>query len=415
MTNRRDATARKRANGEGTIYWSEERGRFEGRLDLGRGPDGKRRRPKVTGATRAETAGKLADLRRQIDSGLPVGGGAMTVGDLLHRWLADVLPTRVEAGTVEGYRWAIEKHLAPGLGTIRLVKLTPEHVERFLLAKSSTLGRASLVRLRAVLGQALRWAEKRSYVARNVASLADLPAVTKAPKEGRALSVDEARALLEAARPHRLHALWLAQLSLGLRPGEAAALGVDDVDLEAGVVHVRSSLRWTDGRPTLEAPKTSRSRRSLRAPASVLVALRAQRAYQAECRLALGAQWPTEWSRLLFTTETGTPLDPANVRREFRKVVAAAGLGDLRPYDLRHSAASLLAADGVPLEHIADFLGHDGLRMARLVYVHASGPSVDVAAAPMERLLTTRGSQLTGLGSPLGSPGGLPTAETQWS
>lgn len=391
MTNRRDATARKRANGEGTIYWSEERGRFEGLLDLGRGPDGKRQRRKVTGSTRAQVATKLADLRRQVEAGLPVGGGAMTVGDLLARWLADVLPTRVEAGTVAGYRWAIEKHLAPGLGATRLMKLTPEQVERFLVAKSTTLGRSSLVRLRAVLGQALRWAEKRGYVARNAAGLADLPAVTKAPKQGRALTIDEARALLEAARPNRLYALWLTQLSLGLRPGEAAALSVDDVDLDAGVVHVHSSLRWTDGRPTLEAPKTTRSRRSLRAPASVVAALRSHRADQAACRLALVDEWPAQWSGLLFTTEAGTPLDPANVRREFRKVVAAAGLGDLRPYDLRHSAASLLAADGVPLEHVADFLGHDGLRMARLVYVHASGPSVDVAAAPMERLLAAGG------------------------
>lgn len=142
----------------------------------------------MTGSSRGEVATKLGELRRQVDAGLPVGGGAMTVADLLTRWVNDVLPTKVEPGTVEGYRWAIDKHLVPALGATRLVKLTPEQVERFLAAKSATLGRASLIRLRAVLGQALRWAEKRGYVARNAAGLADLPAVTRAPKEGRALT-----------------------------------------------------------------------------------------------------------------------------------------------------------------------------------------------------------------------------------
>ncbi|CAN5619188.1 site-specific integrase [soil metagenome] len=379
-------TKRKRSNGEGSIYWNESRGRFEGMLDLGPGADGKRRRRKVTGPSRADVAERLSVMRQQAAQGLPVAAGDLTVAALLDRWITDVLPTKVESGTVDSYRWAAE-HIRPALGARRVTKLTPEDVEGFLKAKSATLGRSSLVRIRAVLGQALRWAEKRGYVARNVASLADMPASTKASKEGRALTADEARALLVAIAGHRLEALWLTQVTLGLRPGEVAGLRWRDVDVETGVVHVRSSLRWTDARPSLVEPKTARSRRSLRAPAPVIRALRAHRIRQAEFRLALGRSWPAEWSDLVFTTEAGTPIDPANARRELTKVTKAAELGHLRPYDLRHSAASLLAAAGVPLEHIADLLGHDGLRMARLVYVHALSPTVEVAATPMERLL----------------------------
>lgn len=118
-----------------------------------------------------------------------------------------------------------------------------------------------------------------------------------------------------------------------------------------------------------------------------MAALRAHRCRQVELRLILGPTWPAEWSELVFATEAGTPIDPANARRKLRGVATAAGLAGLRPYDLRHSAASLLAAAGVPLEHVADVLGHDGLRMSRLVYVHALAPSVDAAVAPMERML----------------------------
>lgn len=77
--------------------------------------------------------------------------------------------------------------------------------------------------------------------------------------------MDEARALLAASEGHRLEALWLVQLTLGLRPGEVAGLRWPDVDLDTGVIHVRSSLRWHNGVPELVKPKTSRSRRSLSA------------------------------------------------------------------------------------------------------------------------------------------------------
>lgn len=378
---------RRRANGEGTIRYDEARGRWEGRLDLGATPDGKRQRRKVVGATRAEVAARLAELRQQATAGLPVAGGAMTVADLLNRWHSDVLPTKVDANTVKSYGWAIHKHLIPGLGRHRLVKLTPEHVEAFLVRKTTELGHSSLIRLRTVLGQALRWAEKRGYVARNVATLADMPVGSRQARTGHAMTVDEARIFLDAIVGHRLEPMWLTQFALGLRPGEVAALTWPDVDLDAAKIHVRSSLRWTDGTPSLEAPKTHRSRRSLAAPTAVVDALRSHRRTQAELRLALGQEWPQRWRELVFTNENGSPLDPANVRRDFRVVTDTAGLPALRPYDLRHSAASLLAAEGVPLEHVADLLGHDGLRMARLVYVHALAPAVDAAVAPMDRLL----------------------------
>lgn len=390
-------TARKRANGEGTIFWNEDRGRFEGMLDLGKTADGKRQRRKVTGATRAEVADRLDELKAEKKAGMATAGKDMSVAELLDRWITEVLPTKVDEGTVASYSWAAENHLKPGLGSRPVRRLTPEDVENFLRAKAKKLSRASLVRLRAVLGQALRWAEKRGYVMRNVATLADLPANARGPKEGRALTADEARRLLaaidtaggtsEILAPHRLKALWLVQITLGLRPGEVAGLRWVDVDLENGIVHVRSSLRWLDGRPSLVEPKTARSRRSLRIPAPVVDALRAHADAQADEIAVLGQAWPAEWAELVFTSEAGTPIDPANARRELRNVAKAAGLDGLRPYDLRHSAASLLAASGVPLEHVADVLGHDGLRMARLVYVHALSPSVDAAVAPMEALL----------------------------
>jgi site-specific recombinase XerD len=106
--------------------------------------------------------------------------------------------------------------------------------------------------------------------------------------------------------------------------------------------------------------------------------------------LALGQSWPAEWAELVFVSEAGTPINPPNLRRDFKAVAKKANLGHLRPYDARHSACSLLCEAGVPLEHVADVLGHESTRMASQVYRHAIAPSVTAAVEPMERVLSTR-------------------------
>jgi hypothetical protein len=76
------------------------------------------------------------------------------------------------------------------------------------------------------------------------------------------------------------------------------------------------------------------------------------------------------------------------------------------PYEMRHTAASLLSDDGMPLEHVADLLGHDGTRMAAQVHRHAVAPTIDVAAGRMERLFGPgAGATRAKVGSPPGSLG----------
>src|SRR5262245_52727334 len=156
-------------------------------------------------------------------------------------------------------------------------------------------------------------------------------------------------------------------------------------------------------RPVLGHLKTARSRRSLRCPAVVVEALRERGVFQEEEREAAGAQWADDWAaqELVFTSANGRPVDAANLRRYFRRACVAAGIGRWTPYEMRHSAASLMSAAGVPLEHVADVLGHNGTSMAALVYRHVLAPTVEAGAAPMQALL---GEPDGAIGSPIGSP-----------
>jgi integrase len=82
------------------------------------------------------------------------------------------------------------------------------------------------------------------------------------------------------------------------------------------------------------------------------------------------------WKGLVFCTDTGLPLDPANVRRALRKACKTAGVPLITPYDLRRTAGSLLVDAGVHLEQVADLLGHSNVATTRRHYVRAVRPTI---------------------------------------
>jgi integrase len=89
----------------------------------------------------------------------------------------------------------------------------------------------------------------------------------------------------------------------------------------------------------------------------------------------------------IFTTSVGTPIDPRNLYREFGNICRDADLGDWHPHELRHSAASLMLAQGVKLQVVSEVLGHASIRMTADVYGHVQAPDRQAAADAMGSLL----------------------------
>lgn len=387
----------RRGHGEGALFYEEDRDRWVGLLELPPDGSGRRRRRKVTGRTKTDARRKMRQLQRRLEDGRPTGDGSMTLGDLIERWLVDVLParSRVQAkSTITNYRWAAG-HAIRGLGRRRLNELTPENVEALLrhLAEEG-MARNSVMRVRSVLVMALKHAQRREIVARNVAELSEMPTSARDRRSGRSLTLEQAHHLLDVAKGDRLGGLVTVGLMLGLRPGELCGLRWEDVDLDAGVLCVNQARkRTTDdlGRETLVLgpPKTSKSRRALVLPQPVLAALREHAGLQQRERRAAGERWQD--LDLVFPTNVGTPMSPSNLRRDLARLTVTAGLGRWSPNELRHSAASLLSASGVPLEQIADLLGHTDTRMLLKHYRHPISRTIDAAAAPMERLFGGQG------------------------
>jgi integrase len=168
-------------------------------------------------------------------------------------------------------------------------------------------------------------------------------------------------------------------LTTGIRPEEARALPWEHLDLEAGTIAV-----WRSDRAGGDT-KTPRSRRTLKLPEIALAALRERRAVQAADRLKAGELWQD--TGLVFTTTIGTMRDQHNVRREFRQITRAAGLGeDWVPRELRHTFVSIMSAGGVPVEEIARVAGHKQSSTTEVVYRRELRPLITTGAELMDKV-----------------------------
>jgi integrase len=364
----------RRGHGEDSIYYDQANHYWVAAVSLGY-KGGKRVRRKVTGRTKTEVRTKLRDLRRDLDHGVR-SSATYTVGDALDDWLANGLNGRSDR-TKELYRDTV-KALRERLGEIKLRELTAGDVQEALDALAARLSTRSLQITRLCLERAIRHAEVRDLVGRNVAALIKAPA-GRAGRPSKSLTLEQAQYLLRAAAGSWLYAYVVLSVTTGLRTEELRALRWSEVDLEAGTVAVYRAVRATAD------TKTLRSRRVLSLPRLAVQALHEHLDRQADDRLLAGALWQDHG--LVFASAVGTPLDRHNVLREFRKITQAAGLGTgWVPREMRHTFVSLLSFNGTALEDIADLVGHRGTATTETVYRKVIVPELRRGAEVMDRL-----------------------------
>jgi integrase len=376
----------RRANGDGSVFYDRNGKRWVATITSRDGHRHKRSAP-----TQKAAKAKLRELLDEERTYGSIASPQATLGELMQVWKDKRLAAeRIAPSTRANKLWAcvwIERHL----GSVRLDQLDADRIERALAAMADGgLGLESLIKVRSVLNQICNFGERRGLLRKNPVGVVELPAGLAPSDDGRALTPDQAKQLLAVSSQHRLHALWCTMMMLGLRPGEALGLTWDDLDFSSNVLHIRRALRiGSDGPEITEQLKTARSRRSLEMPAPLVAALVGHRAVQAAERRHADEAWSTQWPDLVFTTHFGTPINPSNLRRDFSQLTTSAGLGHWTPNELRHTAVSLLSADGLPLERIADVVGHTGTRMTAKVYRHVLTPSVNHAVGPMNQLFGT--------------------------
>jgi integrase len=308
----------------------------------------------------------------------------MTIATYLNEWLETVAKPSVRPSTFYSYRLYVQDHLIPALGNKRLTRLTPTDVRTFVQAKANAgLAPATVKQMHAILRAALQHAVREDLVARNVAKLVVVPGGSQG--EVVPLSVEEARALLLAAEGTRLYALWAVAWAVGLRRGEALGLRWKDVDLDRGELRVSQTLQRVDGRLQFVPPKSERSRRRVPLPPVTMAALKRHHLQAAnEAAKRAGSVGPDD---LVFTSSTGTPLEPRNANRVFTDLLKTARLRPTRFHDLRHTCASLLLAQGVSPRVVMETLGHSAIAVTMNTYGHVMPLAQREAADRMNELL----------------------------
>jgi integrase len=375
--------SKKRGNGEGTVHRRKGGGwcaQYTVYTANGR------KRKTVYGKTRAEVAAKLAKALSDREGGLIFDAKNLTLGKYLDLWLRDSVQDTVRLTTYQGYERTVRLHIKPTLGQIKLDKLTPVHV-RGLYRERLEAGLAPrMVQLvHTTLHKALKQAVADGLIPRNVTEAVKAPRPVK--KEMMPLSPDQARTLLEAARGERLEALYALAVTTGMRQGELLGLKWQDVDMETGTLQVRRTLSTATGSGIrFGAPKTAKSRRSIRIPELALSSLRRHRRSQLQERMRFVGLW--EDHDLVFTTRVGTPISRADlITRSFKPLLQRTDLPNILFHDLRHTCATLLLSRGVHAKLVQELLGHSTIAVTLDTYSHVLPGMGDGLADTMDEAL----------------------------
>ncbi len=170
------------------------------------------------------------------------------------------------------------------------------------------------------------------------------------------------------------------------RRGELCGLRWGPIDLEAGRLQIVQTRVVVEGVATDSTPKTSAGRRSIPLDPLLVQRLKALRARQAAERLAAGSAY--EETDYLFTDELGRRYHPDHFSARFEKLVETTGLPRIRLHDTRHTAASIMLANGVPVKVVSEILGHSSPTITLSIYAHVlPGMAEEAGAALSARLL----------------------------
>ncbi len=355
---------------------------------------GKRR--SFTAPTKREVQAQIRKAKQQADDGLLPPPDKLTVQKYLEEWLEDVKRPKLRPNIHKGYCDVARLYLVPAFGAVKLKDLRAAHLQRLYREMSERgLAANTIQRTHAVIRGALRHAVNTGLLPRSVAAMASPP--TAKPEEIMVLDAGQVRQLLSAAAGTTWEMLLRMAIFSQMRLGELLGLRWSDVDLERGTVRVMRQ-RGTDG--SFGEPKSAAGRRTIILPATTVEALREHRRQQLEARLLWGPEW--EDHDLVFCSHTpqsggkasrsgtsgpGRPLAHRNVDRQFKAILERAGLAPMWFHDLRHTGATMLLAQGVTVNTVAQRLGHADVMVTLRTYAHVLPTMQREAAAKLDELL----------------------------
>lgn len=338
-------------------------------LTYGKKANGKPMQYKKRGfKTKKEAKKSLLELEQSLITGSYIKPNKILFGDyLINDWLEDK-QTKVKKQTLKTYRWIVEKHIVPSLGSFELNQITPRIIQKLYnrLTKESILSDENIQKVHTLIKDSLNKAERWGLISKNPASLVDRPKAEK--KEIKVWNLQEVQTFLRYAKVYnRYYIAFLLALTTGMRQGEILGLRWKDIDFDQGCLRITQTLS-SDGKELLPYTKTKAGIRSVDLPKETLEQLLNQNNMIEQEKFGQGDQYMD--FDLVVCTSSGTPTNKSNIHRTFNAIIKKANLPRIRFHDMRHTHATLLLLQGVNPKIVSERLGHADVRITLDTYSH---------------------------------------------
>ena len=334
---------------------------------------------------------ELARLRAEFEPPKEVGdlSSDMLFADYLLEWL-EIAKGRLAVATYSSYTAMINKPVGPYFRqrNLTLRELKARHLQMFYSEMLRKVKPNTVIHYHAIIHSALKYAVKTDMLVQNVADKVDRP--KKNSFQPVFLSAEEMQKMFEALRGTKLELPVLVAAFYGLRRGEVVGLKWDAIDFEQGTISVKRTVTSTiiDGKYQEFEQQSAKTKSSLR----TLPLIGSFREYFMQVKEAqelnkqvCGNCYNYEYDGFVFVDELGERMRPNYLTEYFPKYIAKHGMPKMRFHDLRHSCASLLLANGVPLKQIQEWLGHSDFSTTANIYAHLDYRSKISSAQAMEQ------------------------------
>ena len=349
------------------------------------GAEGKRRYFETVRGNKGDAQKRLRELLVNLDKGVPVPAGRITVAEHLRQWLDGYVKANCSQRTLDGYQSIIENHLIPALGHFQLKHLNQQTIQNYYGIARESLSARTVHHQHRVLSQALKWAVRQGYLGRNPCELVDAPSSSKQNKTMSTLTPIEVEVLLDTAKDNQYYPIIYTAVSTGLRQAELLGLRWRDIDLDMLSISVIQVLYKRRGVCEFKEPKTKHSRRRVSMTPKLALYLREYKADRESIFWQLGQ--PLTLDSLVFGSLEGKPLDPGVLSHNFAKIAKRAGLKGVRFHDLRHTFASLMLLRGAKPKVISESLGHSSVAFTMDTYSHIIEGMQEDAMALLDEVL----------------------------
>lgn len=347
--------------------------------------DGKRKQLRRRYRTERDARAALAEIQGQVNAGSYVQPSTLTVEQACADWLRS--RHKIRPTTAAGYEYVLQP-VRSELGELVVQDLTRRHIDDLIVklragsmerpggrARKAWSARSCNYMLGA-LSQLLAQLVAEGRLARNVAGLVDR--VPGKARKFETFTADQVHTVLSGIGKDRNRHAWHLALA-GLRRGEIAGLRWDDVDLSQRMVRIGKTRVDVGGRALdQDDPKTASAGRVLPIPDALLSELSAAKARQAAERLALGEAYAG--LGYVVCNEAGEPYHPSTLSTMWQAAIKNLDVPQVRLHDARHTCATLMHLQGVPIALVAAWLGHADVSFTLRTYVHAQPEALEVAA-----------------------------------